>query len=1006
MNDPGGNFADEPKDAVGRNVANANTELRKRRSTRIVQAVPLTVTGVDALGRPFTERTSSLIINCHGCRYQSKHYVLKNMWVTLEIPHPESEHPPRTVRGRVAWIQRPRTVRQLFQVALELEQPGNAWGIAFPPEDWFPLPETGYEGTASAPTEATHAPSTSAEPELGTPHDEQELVSEAGSDNLRVFPSPTSVTDASLQLARQLARLVADAKQQIQAAVREAAGIAVAAERQVSFEQWEKKFATARAELANELSKAIEQIQHGADEHARSAHAAAGEALRNELPVKLLPQLEQLTRDLAAQLSQEGAAQRSENIKQLTAAAETLRRVCQQAEAAGAKIELQAEQANAQIAARGLAVARAAAEATRLREEAGAKLKAQAEEADAQIVARALAVSRAADEAARLQEVAGANVEKQAEQAEARMAARAEAAMRSVDDAARQREEEAARQRDSMLAAADEAQQQVTTALASAQSSWNDQLARELVAAQARWQAAMESTLRPVQERLATDLTEHARALSNQLAEEAGRQATSLRNGAVDVAAEMELRLNNLRDALQGHIQRLESAVTQAAESTTRMEDFSKRLANAQEHALAGFRLQVDDALSLHSGELYRRSEFLFDEIDARIRAAFERESKQAATQFDQRLGSLVQSHALRAEEAVQRMETARSLLDTELRSHQDHIRATADEAFADSLLRFRENLGSVEQLLSELSQAVTEKSLTDLEGKVNELRHQTIEDVYKSAEWYEKKAQTQIQNAAEKVVEQTSMHLREKAGEFSSVFASELDHSSRNFVVHSQTQMEEVVRDAFERARALISEAAETTSAAFTDDIQRTGRQELDGFGEELHKSLREVRAQLDDVRTELTHQVTAEQENFLRRFRSEMSGAVEAGVAEAHGRLEGSFAPLFDSWRAITDNYQAELRNVYARIGEQSTEQYRTRLENVSNQWMLATVASLDHQSRDVVASISATAEERLRETCTQVFAEIGEILRSKLQEIAHDWTPRTPDSPSRSKGAATGS
>ena len=121
--------------------ANPNTEPRKRRSTRIVQAVPLVVTGVDALGRPFVERTSSLILNCHGCRYQSKHYVLKNMWVTLEIPHPETGQPPRSVRGRVAWIQRPRTVRQLFQVALELEVSGNAWGIAFPPEDWFAFPE-------------------------------------------------------------------------------------------------------------------------------------------------------------------------------------------------------------------------------------------------------------------------------------------------------------------------------------------------------------------------------------------------------------------------------------------------------------------------------------------------------------------------------------------------------------------------------------------------------------------------------------------------------------------------------------------------------------------------------------------------------------------------------------------------------------------------------------------------------------------------------------------------
>src|ERR1700716_403439 len=85
-------------------------ESQKRRTTRIVQAVPLTVTGVDALGRPFQERTSTLIINCHGCRYQSKHYILKNMWVTMEIPHPEAGQPPRTVRGRGAWIRTPGEV--------------------------------------------------------------------------------------------------------------------------------------------------------------------------------------------------------------------------------------------------------------------------------------------------------------------------------------------------------------------------------------------------------------------------------------------------------------------------------------------------------------------------------------------------------------------------------------------------------------------------------------------------------------------------------------------------------------------------------------------------------------------------------------------------------------------------------------------------------------------------------------------------------------------------------
>src|SRR5712672_4515446 len=158
MNDSGSNFADETMEMVSEGAANTTEELRKRRSSRIVQAVPLVVTGVDALGRPFVERTSSLIINCHGCRYQSKHYVLKNMWVALEIPHAEAGQPPRQVRGRVAWIQRPRTVRQLFQVALELELPGNVWGIGFPPEDWFAFQDAPGSALPSGPRSESAEP--------------------------------------------------------------------------------------------------------------------------------------------------------------------------------------------------------------------------------------------------------------------------------------------------------------------------------------------------------------------------------------------------------------------------------------------------------------------------------------------------------------------------------------------------------------------------------------------------------------------------------------------------------------------------------------------------------------------------------------------------------------------------------------------------------------------------------------------------------------------------------
>src|SRR5712672_2785453 len=179
MDELGREFAEDVGELVsGTGIASATVELRKRRSTRIVQAVPLSVAGVDALGRPFNERTSTLIINCHGCRYQSKHYVLKNMWVSLEVPHPETGQPPRTVRGRVAWIQRPRTVRQLFQVALELELPGNAWGIAFPSEDWFAFPD-GTRPLVDAP--AAHSQDHSQQ-SAGNREDSLEAQSDSGND--------------------------------------------------------------------------------------------------------------------------------------------------------------------------------------------------------------------------------------------------------------------------------------------------------------------------------------------------------------------------------------------------------------------------------------------------------------------------------------------------------------------------------------------------------------------------------------------------------------------------------------------------------------------------------------------------------------------------------------------------------------------------------------------------------------------------------------------------------
>jgi len=114
-----------------------------------------------------------------------------------------------------------------------------------------------------------------------------------------------------------------------------------------------------------------------------------------------------------------------------------------------------------------------------------------------------------------------------------------------------------------------------------------------------------------------------------------------------------------------------------------------------------------------------------------------------------------------------------------------------------------------------------------------------------------------------------------------------------------------------------------------------------------------------------------------------------VEAGVAEANQKVQAGFEPLLKSWKTMTEAHQTEMYDIYTKLGEQAAQQYRDKLDNVSNQWMLATVTSLDHQSREAVSKIAISAEERLRETCTRVFADMGDSLRDRLKEIAASMT-----------------
>ncbi len=149
-----------------------------RRSTRIAHAVPLTVSGQNKIGKTFLERTQAVSLNCHGCRFPSRHDYRPGSWVTLEVPNQQINGKARPVRAQVRFIRLPRSPQELYQVGVELETPANVWGIKSPPEDWLRFP-----GSLAAAAQPAVAVAPAPEPQVIPPFPEK----------IHVLPTPSKV---------------------------------------------------------------------------------------------------------------------------------------------------------------------------------------------------------------------------------------------------------------------------------------------------------------------------------------------------------------------------------------------------------------------------------------------------------------------------------------------------------------------------------------------------------------------------------------------------------------------------------------------------------------------------------------------------------------------------------------------------------------------------------------------------------------------------------------------
>lgn len=922
-------------------LASSDPGAQKRRSTRIVQAVPITVTGVDALGQPFKERTTTTAVNCHGCKYQSKHYVPKNATVTLEIPRPEASAPARQVRGRVIWVQRPRTVRELFQIGLEFDICGNVWGIAFPPDDWFPVADEQPAGVSgSAPIQASPKPPSPIQSAMSAINKATEQVAEKR-------PETTGMASpgASVSPSGGAARTVAETPAKDQSKIHVVAAPAVAP-------------AEAQAALERHVSKLV-----------TNAKEALDKSLRHEAQTAINDEMTIVRQQLDVQLHD--AVEKAIRLSMERVSESTAKKVVQDA----------VDRTNAIVE-----------EARKANETNVVHLDAKIRDAVQQAVSGA--AEQAAQDAAR--QTAALNLKQEVENAVQKAISEREASLPSLQ----------------ILSSPEAAQKHIEewkksleeTAQSVRQQSLEKTEAEAAVSAQ-RFQTEFESALKGASDKIQEQMAQASKEALKRAEQDASARSAALQSAVEETLSSARSSATSLAAELAAERARTESAALQ--------------LQNTTQSTIENTRRELDALLTQRVEELNRNADQVIEQraqqIDPIIEKAAQKTADRLAAELDQKVGVKLEETRRTASELTEAQQQAQESreairIEAQLASDQvarlhDTVREevlqvsaeamrlqhtvreqaahASEQAIQEALFRLKHDAGLLPAEVEKASREVVSQVQAEFEQKATATEHATYEALLKASEWYQKKAHTTMQSSLERAVEQSTGELRDRAAEVSSLLASELDHYRRTYLEHSQAQIEEAANELVERERTKLTETAEIANATFIDRVHRATEESLHQLKDASRETAEKTRSDMEFSR-----------EGVLAQFQKSIDERLQRGVDEAKAKLHSQLQPLMEAVDSTWQSKQREWVEQLQKSTDESIEQYKARLENASNSWLLASATTLGQHSQAVLDTIAKAAEKRLRDTCRDVLAGMGDTLKERMLGLSSGFAPDEDD------------
>jgi len=585
----------------------------------------------------------------------------------------------------------------------------------------------------------------------------------------------------------------------------------------------------------------------------------------------------------------------------------------------------------------------------------------------------------------------------QFEQSRQQLRATVEEATRRWEEVLSGRTTGAASEIQRLQSAADRLSEQIDGAIEQGEHTWRSRMEADLTDAQKRAAAHASESVEQAAREAAARIAQQSEQEMNRVQAQAAEKLDSLRRQAEELDAQAVRTLADFRAQWEQESARGRASLDEIKNASGNLDLLVQNIDEARQASAAQLEQRSNELLESTTRELDARASAAISGMAARLQPVLDEAGAQSVARLGQQLEAQLAPHVDRAQEVVAKLSDLEISGEEAFRAHQDRLWQASEQHIQQVTARLQESSGEMEKNLQESMRAAVAKSLEDMDAHATDISHSTMESLFKSSAWYEKKIHTQMQGAVDKGTEQAAEALRVRAGEMSSLFASELDHYSRSFIEHAEGQLNESVKDALSQTQQSVREAVEAGSAEVGTKARRAAQVELERFTAGLRNSFDQSTAHFEAHAVQVRARMGTETRQFLADFQGALNQRATESLQTSKRDLETQVVASREAAVAAHQMQKEKFEDSLSRTSDEAIETYKGRMENASNAWLLGSTAKLSQQAEQQIETLARNAELKLRDTFTQVFASVGDSLRERLLGV-------TASIPSSSKPAAT--